>query len=311
MVCRASVQAIKVIPSERRAFLKATELISNRLGNIVVSGVGKSGHVGNKIAATLTSLGHRAISIDPLHALHGDSGIVTPGDVFIAISFSGVSKELVQLARHLKAEFDIKIVAITGESKSPLGKVADVIMPVLVRSEGSPMNLAPMASTVTTMVIGDMLAAALTDPKLFQKKHFAQLHPGGALGMKMKTVEEIMIKKIPVVTDDQNLKSTLEIIGRYGKGVVAVTKNSSGRLIGVITDGDVRRYVSKHSDTSGAKAKDVMSVSPKSIKKTVDLHSALLTMEANKITSLFVLDKGKPVGLIHVHDILEINLQNK
>lgn len=299
----AEIQALRALKRHKRAFLKVVDLLQSCRGTILVSGVGKSAHVGSKIASTLTSLGHRSAFLDPVHALHGDAGFVSAGDVLVAISFSGSSREVLKVAEHLKKEFDVKIVALTGKTNSSLASLSDAVMPLSVRSEGSPLDLAPMASSAATLAVGDMLAAALTDPKTFEKKHFARFHPGGDLGFQTKSVSERMTKQVPTISAGAPFSDALRTITKYKKGIVGVLDKKK-KLIGAITDGDVRRFVMSNSDTARATAKDAMSKKPKSVETNTTLAEALQRMEKYKITSLFVSKSGRPVGLVHMHDIL-------
>jgi len=292
------------------AFRKALSLITERGGSLIITGVGKSGFIGMKIAATFTSLGRRALYLHPVEALHGDLGIVSSHDVVIALSFSGNTAEVLRLCRYIKKVYGAPIIAMTGNSRSALSALADVTLSVAVKEEGSPHNLAPMASTTAMLVLGDVLAAALTSPKTFERRHFAQLHPSGSLGLELRTVQKIMsrIPAVPTVKAEAPLREAIAEITKKRFGIVGVC-DVRGRLIGVITDGDIRRYVLKHGTVIGVKARVAMTRKPKTIAGEASLKDALVHMEDRKITTLFVLDtKKRPVGIIHMHMILGENL---
>jgi arabinose-5-phosphate isomerase len=245
---------VEAVHNVRRAlnadFFKSIDLIKKRKGAIIVTGIGKSGFVGMKMVSTLVSLGHQAAFIHPVDALHGDSGIVRSGDVLIAISISGESLEVTKITRYLKRHFKITVIAITAKKDSTLRTLSDAAITLTIDHEGSAGSLAPMASAVATMVIGDLIASALTRGN-FKAKHFAKFHPGGSLGLKTKTVRELMKKgsRIPLVKDSTSFKKTLEVMNRKRFGVVGVV-NHKRLLAGVITDGDVRRFLMKQTAIS-------------------------------------------------------------
>ena len=285
----------------------AAELLKNRKGKIVVLGVGKSGAIGLKMVATFTSLGHVAVFLHPVEALHGDTGIVEDGDVLIALSFSGESAEVVKIVRYLKMNFSTQCIAVTGDAKSTLSLMADAPIVLSVPDEGCPIGLAPMASAVAMLAVGDLLASALTSPQEFNKKHFAKLHPGGSLGLDSRSVRELMKERssLPLVTYQAPLSHALKIMTEDGQGVVGVC-SSRGNLVGIITDGDVRRFVLKHGTIESKKAKEAMTENPKIVRVDANAKDALLRMEQDRITTLFVVENGnhRPVGMIHMHDIV-------
>jgi len=311
-------QALLVLKSEKTALLslektlkasfpQAVSLLAKREGKIIVTGVGKSGFIAQKIAATLTSLGKQAFFLSPLDALHGDVGMVSVGDVCIALSFSGGSQELLKTVRYLKEYFKSPIIAITGNQKSVLAQLGDVVLFTAVKTEGSAHNLAPMASTTAMLVVGDMLAGALTSPKVFKKEHFARFHPAGTLGLELSTVEERMVKKTatPLVREFDTFTKALTVLNNARFGIVGVT-NEKGILKGVLTDGDIRRALIKEGIPYKGEVRHVIGTHPKTIAKKTTLKEALLMMETYKITSLFVVDTDKKVvGLLHIHMILE------
>lgn len=288
-------------------FRSALALLKNRKGKIVVLGVGKSGIIGLKTVATFTSLGHTAVFLHPVEALHGDTGIVTNGDILIALSFSGESAEVVKIVRYLKMNFKVGCIAVTGDGKSALAQLSDVSITMDVPEEGCPIGLAPMASTTATLAVGDLLASALTSPTAFDKRHFAKLHPGGSLGLDSRTVREIMKERnaMPLVKHSAPLQQALLIMTDDGQGVVGVC-GPKGTLAGIVTDGDVRRFVLAEGSIENRRVAEAMTKNPKTIRANKTAKDALLFMEQYRITSVFVVGEAdrKPVGMIHMHDIL-------
>jgi arabinose-5-phosphate isomerase len=311
------VRAQKVLFAEEKAlknlrksldknFDEAIKILYKRTGNIITTGIGKSSYVAMKIAATLTSLGQKAMFLHPTEAIHGDSGMVSDGDIILALSFSGETQEVLRLIKHLKKEFDIQVVALTRSKNSSLGKLSDHCIEITVSEEGSSITLAPMASTTATLVMGDMIASALTSSKKFELKHFARLHPGGGLALSFKTVEESMKTKdkIPLVKDSEYFTKVLVEISHKGLGVAGVV-NNSGKLVGVVSDGDIRRFLASKNFAMNAQVKIFMTKKPKTIRKVATLREVLSVMEDHKITSLFAVDKNtSPIGIIHIHDII-------
>ncbi len=294
--------------SIQRDLVPAVKILNNRKGKIVLTGVGKSGHIGMKISATLVSLGNQAVFLHPVEAIHGDIGVVSKGDVVIALSFSGGSIEVIRIVKHLKKEFSVKVISITGNIQSQLSKISDTNILLNIQEEGSPHGLAPMASTTTTLVVGDMLASAITSPKNFKKSHFAKFHPGGSLGLELKKVGEFMTvgRAVPTVREDTSFQEMLIEMNDKKLGVVAVLKKK--KLIGVVTDGDVRRFLAKGKNSATAKVQDVMTTNPRYVQDQNSLKSCLVMMEDYRITSLFVLDiKKSLIGLIHIHDIVDVH----
>jgi len=302
----AAVRALNNLTGDKSLF-KAAKLLSKRKGRIIVTGVGKSGFAGMKMASTFTSLGQPAVFIHPVEAFHGDSGAVGAGDVVIALSFSGGSAEVNRVVKYLKDAFSVSVIGITGNDSSILASSSDVVLKLVVKKEGCPLDLAPMASTTATMVIGDMLASAITSPEQFKPHHFAKFHPGGALGLSLASVEEVMTREegIPLVVATASFHDALASITEKNFGVTGVI-NARRALVGIISDGDVRRFLLKNKNSiEKAKAKDAMTKNPKIIKAGATVKDALNIMEQNKITTLFVLDKNKkPVGILHMHSIV-------
>ncbi len=286
---------------------KALDIIINRKGRIVITGIGKSGFIGMKISATLTSLGHKAIFLHPVEAIHGDLGFVSPGDCVIALSFSGESPEVIKLVKYLKAGFEVQIISITKNKNTTLGKLSDFVIELPIKNEGSPHGIAPMASTTATLVLGDMIASALTSPRTFKKGHFAKFHPGGGLALTLRQVSEVMTRgnDVPLVKDNWTLPKALKEMSIKILGVTGVV-NEKKELVGVITDGDIRRYLLSRVYNRDVLVKEVMTKKPKTIESSSTLKKALEMMEKYRITSLFVHSKNKKVkGILHIHDILE------
>ena len=290
-------------------FYKAVQVLSKRKGKIIVTGLGKSSFVGMKLSATLVSLGHDSFFLHPVEAMHGDMGVVKRGDVIIVLSFSGNTVETLKIATYLKNSFNTPIISITGNSSSSLAKLADISLVIDVKEEGSPHNLAPMASTTATLVIGDLLATALTSPVSFEKHHFAKFHPGGSLGLSLVKVKDIMYQgeDIPLVGEYSSLQKVLNVMSiKKRKGITGVL-NKDKKLVGIITDGDLRRFFrDKDNFKKKVQASDMMTIHPKTITKEATLKEALSLIEESKVTSLFVVNEKQQVqGFIHIHTILE------
>lgn len=287
-------------------FARACQYLLDCTGRIVVIGVGKSGHISKKIAATLASTGSPAFFIHPSEAKHGDIGMITRNDAIIAISYSGESEEMIDLLPHIK-RLGVPLITLTGKPHSSLAKAATVNLDVSVEKEACPLGLAPTSSTTAALVMGDALAMALLDKRGFTENDFAMSHPGGTLGRRLLLrVQEIMHHSddIPVVQEDATLKEALVEMTRKKLGMTTVT-DKLGRLIGIFTDGDVRRAFDHNSDIHDTKVLDVMTKNPKTIKSETLAAEALNLMETFKITSLVVTNPDQqPAGIIHIHDIL-------
>jgi len=301
-----SLQALKEKINED--FLKAVEIIHNSKGRVVVTGMGKSGLVGRKITATLASTGTPSFFMHPAEASHGDLGMVTEDDVVIAISNSGETDEVVRLIPFLKY-FNVKLIALTGNPQSTLAKQADAVVDVSVKEEACPFGFIPTASTTATLAMGDALAVALIMRNGFKKEDFAFFHPGGSLGKRMLTkVKELMHTgdELPVsYPDTVMLDAVLEITSKRLGVVVIVNENK--KILGIITDGDVRRGVQRYGkELFELKASQIMTINPKTINEEELAAVALSTMQKYSITSLVVPDsEGTLKGLIHIHDILK------
>lgn len=287
-------------------FIRAVETIKNCKGKVIVTGIGKSGIIGKKIAATLASTGTPAFFLHPAEALHGDLGMISKGDVVIAISNSGQSAEVLAMLPYIK-RLGIPLIAITNNPQSELAKRADVVLKLCVEKEACPLSLAPTSSTTNTLVLGDALAVVLMKLKGFTEKDFGLRHPAGSLGRKLKTVGDVghfNPEEIPIVHENTPMKDVVLEISSKGFGATAVV-NDEGKLVGIITDGDLRRFVQRGGDFNRERAKDVMTKTPKVAKRDELAATALKRMEDNKITVLIVVDEdNRPIGIVHIHDIM-------
>ncbi|MBF0385513.1 MAG: KpsF/GutQ family sugar-phosphate isomerase [Candidatus Omnitrophica bacterium] len=291
-------------------FLKAVELIMRSKGRVIVTGMGKTGIIARKISATLSSTGTPSIWMHSAEALHGDLGQVTPQDVLIMISSSGETEETVRLLPTIK-KIGAKTIAFTGNTRSSLAKYCDVVLDVSVKEEGCPLGLAPMASTTATLVMGDALAACLVVRRKFCREDFALFHPGGILGKKLLlTVEDIMRKgnDFSRVNAEDKVKDVLFSITKARCGSACIV-DRKGALVGIFTDGDLRRKIESDPLLLEKKVKDVMTKNPTSISDTKLAAEAIELLEGKKIDELPVIDKnGKLVGLLDVQDLLKAGL---
>jgi len=285
-------------------FVKAVETIYHSTGRLVVTGIGKSAIIAQKIVATLNSTGTPSLFLHASEAIHGDLGMVQPGDVVICISKSGNSPEIKVLVPLLK-RFGNKLIAITGNTTSFLGKEADFVLNTYVEREACPNNLAPTNSTTAQLVIGDAIAVCLMEMKQFTAEDFAKYHPGGALGKKLLLRVRDMLDTThkPIVAPDSSIKTVIVEISEKRLGVTAVVDHN--KIIGIITDGDIRRMLNKTETISGLTAQDIMTKNPKTIKSTDLVSDALNILEDFSITQLVVVDNGEYQGVIHLHDILK------
>ncbi len=292
-------------------FEQAVDIVLGCKGRVVVTGMGKSGLIGKKIAATLTSTGTPAQFLHPAEGIHGDLGMVTRGDMIIAISNSGETEEIAKMLPSFK-RLGIKVIALTGNMDSTLAKNSDVVIDVSVREEACPLGLAPTASTTATLAMGDALAVALLDKRGFKKEDFACFHPGGTLGKRLLLrVADLMHTgdAIPVVSEATMIKDAIYEISSKKMGVTSVV-NAAGKLVGVISDGDLRRWMEKTEKTGGnlltKKAKEIMTKNPKVIGKDALAAEAVGLMEKNSITCLMITNnEKKPEGVLHLHDLLK------
>lgn len=287
-------------------FDKAIDILYNCKGRVIVTGMGKSGLIGKKIAATMSSTGTPTYFLHPAESTHGDSGVITRNDVIIAISNSGETQELLNLLPLIK-RFGCEMIGMTGNLNSTLSKTSEVVLDISVEREACPLVKAPTASTTATLAMGDALAVCLMEKKGFTKEDFLLFHPSGKLGKGLTyKVRDLMITgdKMPLVSESESFKDVINTISEYKLGM-AMVLNDDKTLAGVLTDGDIRRTVIKYPDTSNIKVKDVMTVNPKRITSDAYAASALNLMEKYSITALAVVDEGNvPVGVIHVHDLL-------
>ncbi|MEK7689304.1 MAG: KpsF/GutQ family sugar-phosphate isomerase [Deltaproteobacteria bacterium] len=289
-------------------FPKAIDLILNSAGKVVITGMGKSGLICKKIAATFASTGTPAFFLHPAEGVHGDLGMLMKGDVVIAVSNSGETEEIIRILPLIK-RMGVKLIAMTGDLKSNLAKAGDVVIDIAVKEEACPLGLAPTASTTAALSMGDALAVALLEKKGFKERDFALLHPAGSLGKRLLKIEELMHtgKDIPLVNINASMKDAILEITAKRLGITAVLDNNN-RLAGVITDGDLRRALEKGGDILNKEIKDVMTKNPKKIEKGAFTESALKVMEDYSITTLFVYEGKKEdrvVGVIHLHDLLK------
>ena len=285
-------------------FVNAVEIIYKSKGRLVVTGIGKSAIIAQKIVATLNSTGTPSLFLHASEAIHGDLGMLQPSDVVICISKSGNSPEIKVLVPLLK-RFGNKLIAITGNTTSFLGKEADFVLNTYVDSEACPINLAPTNSTTAQLVMGDAIAVCLMEMKNFTAEDFAKYHPGGALGKKLLLRVSDMLDTThkPIVAADSTIKNVIIEISEKRLGVTAVIENEE--VIGIITDGDIRRMLNKTENISGLTAQEIMTKNPKTIKSTDMVSDALNIMEDFSITQLVVVDNGEYKGVIHLHDILK------
>jgi arabinose-5-phosphate isomerase len=289
-------------------FLHAVDLLYGCEGKVVITGVGKSGIVCRKIAATLASTGTPAFFLHAGEGIHGDLGMVMRGDVVVAVSNSGETEEILKLLPHLKLN-GLKLIVMTGKLDSTLAKAGDVALDVAVKEEACPLGLAPTASTTAALAMGDALAVVLLEKKEFSEQDFAVRHPGGILGRKLiLRVRDLMKQgdEIPLVREETPMQEALFEITSKRMGVTGVV-DVDGRLVGVITDGDLRRGLEKNRDIFALRAADLMTRKPKVVAAETLAAEAVAMMEQFPITSLFILDSpaGRPVGLIHLHDIIK------
>lgn len=286
-------------------FALAVGLLLNCSGRVVVSGMGKSGHIARKIAATLASTGTPALFVHPAEAAHGDLGMVAEHDAFVAISNSGETAELMAIVPIIK-RMGAKLIAMTGNSASSLAQLADVHLNVQVDKEACPLNLAPTASTTATLAMGDALAVALLEARGFREEDFARSHPGGALGRRLLThVRDVMRSgdAIPAVTADVSLSVALLEITKKGLGMTAII-DAAFRPTGIFTDGDLRRLIEHVQDFSKLSIADVMHANPRSIGPDQLAVDAVQVMEEFRINQMLVTDHdGKLVGALHIHDL--------
>ncbi len=287
-------------------FIRALDLIYASKGKVVVTGMGKSGLIGRKIASTLCSTGTPAVFLHPAESTHGDSGIISRNDVVIAISNSGETQELLNLLP-LILRFGVPLIGITGGLKSTLAQKSDVVLDISVEREACPLNKAPTASTTATLALGDAIAVCLLKKRGFSYEDFLLYHPSGSLGKGiLYKVGELMVKddRVPVISQDVTFEEAIKFVSEKCLGT-ALLVDKNLQLKGVLTDGDIRRAVIKHPDARNLMVKDVMTKNPKTIGTDELCAKALAIMEKYSITSLAVVDDNNvPIGLLHIHDLL-------
>jgi arabinose-5-phosphate isomerase len=287
-------------------FVAAVETVRNARGRVIVTGMGKSGHVGRKIAATLASTGTPAFFVHAADASHGDLGMITSDDVMLVLSWSGETEELKDLINYSR-RFRIALIAVTSSADSTLGKAADVVLAMPESREACPHNLAPTTSSLMQLAIGDALAIALLESRGFTAVDFGVFHPRGQLGAALKFVRDIMHEgtAVPLIKRGAPMSEAIVEMSAKGFGCVAVT-DGNGKLAGVITDGDLRRHM--RGDLLKAPVDEVMTASPKVVRPDQLASEALQLLNSSKITALVVVEAGRPVGIVHFHDLLRAGL---
>ncbi len=283
-------------------FAAAVDLIRSAQGRVIVTGMGKSGHVGNKIASTLASTGTPAMFVHPAEASHGDLGMIAKGDVILALSWSGETAELKNLTDYSR-RFRIGLIGMTANADSTLGKTADVVLTLPQAREACPHNMAPTTSSLMQLALGDALAIALLESHGFTALDFGMLHPGGKLGALLKTVSDFMHtgEQVPLASLGTKMSDAILQMSAKGFGCIGIT-DAQGALVGIITDGDLRRHM--RNDLLNARVDDVMTKAPKTVRPDQLISETLDILNSMKVTALFAVQAGKPVGVIHVHDLL-------
>jgi arabinose-5-phosphate isomerase len=283
-------------------FVAAVDIIRQARGRVIVTGMGKSGHVARKIAATLASTGTPAFFVHAAEASHGDLGMITSDDVMLALSWSGETEELTDLINYSR-RFGIVLIAVTVNADSTLGKAADIVLALPQSREACPHNLAPTTSSLIQLALGDALAIALLESRGFTAIDFGVFHPRGKLGAALKFVRDVMHPgtAVPLIGRGRPMSEAIVEMSAKGFGCVAVT-DATGRLAGVITDGDLRRHM--RGDLLRAPVDEVMTAAPKTVRPDQLASEALQLLNASKITALIVVDAARPVGIVHFHDLL-------
>jgi len=291
-------------------FEKAVDLLHDCKGRVVVSGLGKSGLIGRKMAATLASTGTPSLFLHAADALHGDLGVMAAGDVLLAVSSSGETEEMIELIEPAR-RIGVQIVAMTSNPRSTLAGASDVVLDIAVKEEACSLNLAPTASTAAALAMGDALAIAVHDRRGFKEEDFAALHPGGRLGKKLRRLESMIHTgdDLPCVLPETKMPDVIYEMSRKGLGLTAVTQ-PDGKLLGIITDGDLRRVMQRRKENVlNLVAADCMTKNPKTMRRTELAASALRLMEEKKITSVLVVDAaGRLEGVVHLHDLWTLQL---
>jgi len=302
------IEANELLKADVSGIEKAVDIAYNTKGKLIVTGVGKSGLIGSKIAATLASTGTPSFFIHPTEALHGDLGMITKDDSVLAISYSGESEELIKILPHIR-RFEVPLIAMTGNKNSTLARYADVVLNIHVDKEACPLNVAPTSSTTLTLAMGDALAVCLMKKRNFTKEDFASFHPGGSLGKKLFIkVKDLMKKEYPVVDKDVSLKEAIIKMSEGKLGHVLFMEN--GKLKALLSDGDLRRAMMSENFDLEKKAIEFATLNPKKINKEILASDALKYMEDNKIQFLPVVDEDENVvGVIHLHHLVEAGIK--
>lgn len=289
-------------------FDRALDLLAACRSKVVVTGMGKSGIICRKIAATLASTGTPAIFLHAAEAAHGDAGVFAKGDAVLALSSSGETEEILRLLPNIK-RLALPLIAITGNVRSTLARGADVVLDASVAEEACPMGLAPTASTTAALALGDAIAVALLERKGFGANDFAVLHPAGALGRRFLKIEDLMHTgtDIPLVGESSSLHDTVLEMTSKRLGITGVL-GKQGQLVGVVSDGDLRRGLERNADIHSSVAADIMTRAPKTVTRSSLAEEAVALMEKHSITSLFILTGKRPVGIIHLHDLLRARI---
>jgi len=308
-VIRAEARALDAVGEAiGGSFGRSVEVIAAATGRVVVTGMGKSGHVARKIAATLASTGTPALFVHPGEASHGDLGMITRGDVVLALSNSGETTELKDVLTHAK-RFGIPLIALVGRAPSTLADAGDVVLALPPMTEACPMGMAPTTSTTAMLAMGDALAVALLEWRGFTASDFAVFHPGGKLGVRLVRVEELMHAgdEVPLVAPDAPIRDAVLEMTRKRLGCVGVV-DAQGRLVGIVTDGDLRRHMS--ADLLDRLVHEVMTASPRTIERRALAVEAVAAMNGppRQVTVLFVIEDGRPVGALHMHDCLRAGI---
>ncbi|HCA80620.1 MAG TPA: D-arabinose 5-phosphate isomerase [Bacteroidetes bacterium] len=313
-VIRIEAKALKALEGKIDVnFDEAVELVFKSTGRVIVTGLGKSGLVARKIVATMNSTGTAAIFLHPADAVHGDLGMVRGDDVVICLSKSGDTEEILDLVPMFR-RIGVKVIGMIGNVASVLARQSDVVLDTSVEEEACPHDLAPTASTTAMLAMGDALAIALLDKRGFTKEEFAMFHPGGNLGKRLLLrVEEMMVSgaHVPIVRAEVPLSDAIVEMTSKRLGATCIV-NASGQLLGIITDGDLRRLLQRTKNVTNVTAAEAMSKNPKTIRKGLLAATALEEMESFNITQLVVVDEGhRPVGMLHLHDLVKAGLGNE
>ena len=302
------IEADELLNADVSGIDKAVDIIVNTKGKLIVTGVGKSGLIGSKIAATFASTGTPSFFLHPTEALHGDLGMITKEDSVLAISYSGESEELIKILPHIK-RFNVKLIAMTGNRNSTLGKYADVVLNIKVSKEACPLNVAPTSSTTLTLAMGDALAICLMKKRNFTKEDFASFHPGGTLGKKLFVkVRDLMKTSFAIADKDDTLKEAIIKMSEAKLGHILFVENN--KVVAILSDGDLRRALMSKDFDLEKKAIVFATKNPKTIKESMLASDALSFMEQNKIQLLPVVDeKENVIGVIHIHNLVEAGIK--